>query len=480
MNKIKKLTNSKGFTLIELLAVITILGILVLLAAPKFSGYISEAKLTQIKADIKTHETVLSAKLAEDSNFLNELNTIERKNLEMYKENESLFAIEGKVERNYEFDGIYLDFPKEEFEIKTKLKGNFILDSEGKVYYEDYNIKNKIATDEEEDEVRPDGIVILKDKSGVIMPDGKFIHAVTEDDFELGFKANGYYSYVGNEREVYIPSDLKLNGKILTDASHLFNGSFVEKVVLLDNEITNMNSMFKDSQAISLDLSSFDTSNVTNMRYMFSDSHYETLNVNNFNTENVKNMYAMFQRVKSKSLDLISFNTSNVVNMSYMFYQSESKSINLSSFDTSNVEVMENMFRGSHFKSLNLKHFNTSNVNNMYAMFSNTQAAIIDISSFDTSNVTTMQSMFNKVQIKSIDVSSFNTKNVKIMSHMFRDSEIEILDLSSFDMTNVENVYMFGGSKATIGYARTQKDADILNSTSNKPKELTFTIKQQQ
>ena len=455
MNKIKNFNGSKGFTLIELLTVIAILGILVLLTAPKFSTYISEVKLTQIKADIKTHETALAAKLTEDSNFLNELNTIEKENLEMYKENESLFTIEGKVERNYEFDGIYLDFPKEEFEIKTKLKGKFILDSEGKIYYQDSNvkIKNKVITDEEGNEVRPDGIVILKDKSGIIMPDGKFIPAVTKDDFKLGFKANGYYSYVGNEREVYIPSDLKLNGEILTDGSHLFNGSFVEKVVLLDNEITNMTYMFRDSQAIALDLSSF-------------------------NTENVNNMYAMFQGVKSKSIDLMNFNTSNVSNMSYMFYQSKSKSINLSSFDTSKVKSMQNMFRESQIEFLNLNHFNTSNVNNMFAMFFQSQAKIIDISSFDTSNVTTMQSMFNKVQAKSIDVSSFNTKNLKNTNYMFVDFETEILDLSLFDMENVESwENMFMGSKIKTGYARTQKDVDILNSSSNKPEDLIFTIK---
>ena len=38
-------TNKRGFTLIELLTVIAILGILVLLAAPKFLGYIEDVKL---------------------------------------------------------------------------------------------------------------------------------------------------------------------------------------------------------------------------------------------------------------------------------------------------------------------------------------------------------------------------------------------------------------------------------------------------
>lgn len=41
-------TNKRGFTLIELLTVIAILGILVLLAAPKFLGYAEKANIVKI------------------------------------------------------------------------------------------------------------------------------------------------------------------------------------------------------------------------------------------------------------------------------------------------------------------------------------------------------------------------------------------------------------------------------------------------
>jgi len=52
MNKVRK--NKKGFTLIELIVVIAILGILVLLAAPKFLGYTKNAKVATMQADVKT------------------------------------------------------------------------------------------------------------------------------------------------------------------------------------------------------------------------------------------------------------------------------------------------------------------------------------------------------------------------------------------------------------------------------------------
>ena len=64
--------NKKGFTLIELLTVIAILGILVLLAAPKFLGYTEQAKLAQIKNDVAAHEKQVSLELLEDPSYLDE------------------------------------------------------------------------------------------------------------------------------------------------------------------------------------------------------------------------------------------------------------------------------------------------------------------------------------------------------------------------------------------------------------------------
>ena len=63
--------NKKGFTLIELLTVIAILGILVLLAAPKFLGYTEQAKLTQIKNDSKAHETALNLEMTNNLDYIN-------------------------------------------------------------------------------------------------------------------------------------------------------------------------------------------------------------------------------------------------------------------------------------------------------------------------------------------------------------------------------------------------------------------------
>ena len=52
-----------------------------------------------------------------------------------------------------------------------------------------------------------------------------------------------------------------------------------------------MQNMFVGSQATTLDLSSFDTSNVTNMQYVLFSSN--TLDLSSFDTSNVTNMYVL-------------------------------------------------------------------------------------------------------------------------------------------------------------------------------------------
>ena len=75
------------------------------------------------------------------------------------------------------------------------------------------------------------------------------------------------------------------------------------------------------SQATSIDLSSFDTSNVTNMEWMFYLNSATSLDLSSFDTSNVTNMNGMFWLSQASSLDLSSFDTSNVTNMVGMFYE---------------------------------------------------------------------------------------------------------------------------------------------------------------
>lgn len=146
-----------------------------------------------------------------------------------------------------------------------------------------------------------------------------------------------------------------------------------------------------------------------------------------------------------------------------------------------NIVGMMSMFEGATSSTLELIYLDTSNVTDMRSMFKDNQATSLDLSNFDTSNVTLMLSMFNGSQATSLDLSSFNISQVTDMSEMFSESKATVLDLSSFDMSNFDGsntqysfTRMLWSCAATIGYARTQADADILNSVSGKPYDLTF------
>lgn len=96
----------------------------------------------------------------------------------------------------------------------------------------------------------------------------------------------------------------------------------------------------------------------------------------------------------------------------------------------------------------------------------------------NTSNVTNMQAMFQNYKDTSLNLSSFDTSNVTNMNSMFQSSNVTTLDLSSFDTSSVTDMsWMFYGSSATVGYARTQAEADKFNASSGKPAALNFIVK---
>ena len=221
-----------------------------------------------------------------------------------------------------------------------------------------------------------------------------------------------------------------------------------EKVYLNEDS----SRMFSDlSNLISLDVSSFDTSQVTSMIGMFFDAHELTsLNVSSFDTSNVTDMSRMFGALNLTTLDLSNFDTSKVTNMSGMFYDMRSLiSLNVSNFDTSKVTDMRTMFSGLlSLTSLNVSNFDTSQVTDMNSMFSGMSLTDLNLSNFDTSKVTNMSYMFSNMRnLTSLDLSNFNTSKVTDMDEMFSNMfNLTSLDLSNFNTSKVTSMYfMFYG-----------------------------------
>ena len=141
-----------------------------------------------------------------------------------------------------------------------------------------------------------------------------------------------------------------------------------------------------------------------------------------------------------------------IKNIKELLYKKEN---DLNCIDTSAITDMSNLFKYVNylFENINISNWNVSNVTNMNYMFYDSQATTLDLSSFNTSKVTDMNSMFRSCAATTLDLSSFDTSNV------------------------TDKRYMFKNSSATIGYARTQTDADYFNSSTNKPSGLNFIVK---
>ena len=164
----------------------------------------------------------------------------------------------------------------------------------------------------------------------------------------------------------------------------------------------------------------------------------------------------MFSNSQATTLDLSNFNTSNVTNMEEMFYKSQATTIDVSSFNTSNVTNMKYMFGYSQATALDLSNFNTSKVTNMYAMFYKSQIITLDVSSFDTSNVTDMSYMFNNsIKLKTIYASNkFKTDLVTSSSNMFYNSTLLVGGLgTTYNSSYVDKTYArIDGGTSSPGY----------------------------
>ena len=254
----------------------------------------------------------------------------------------------------------------------------------------------------------------------------------TTDTLTQGLQyVNGQYTYKYMQEGKYADSGLAWQnitsdgwGVQLTDKAS--TNAVTSKVCTYINNvpITSMSYMFAYSQATTLDVSNFDTSNVTYMNIMFGNSQATTLDVSNFDTSNVTTMAQMFESSQATTLDVSNFDTSKVTSMGSMFQLSQATTLDLSNFNTTNVTNMSWMFYYSKATTLDVSNFDTSKVTNMGSMFVNSKATILDLSNFNTSNVTNMAQMFNSsTNLKTIYVSDkFNTNNVTSSANMFTDS----------------------------------------------------------
>ena len=109
-----------------------------------------------------------------------------------------------------------------------------------------------------------------------------------------------------------------------------------ENIIILKWEtlLVSCAEMFKNlNNIVSIDLSSFNTSNVTTMNEMFYKCYQlKYINFKNCDTSLVTNMGSMFYSTQLTSLNLSSFNTPSLEFMRYMFYECRYRNIRFIKF----------------------------------------------------------------------------------------------------------------------------------------------------
>ena len=416
--------NKKGFTLVELLAVIAILAILVIIALPNVINMYTKAK----KEAFLTETKKLYSEV--EKNYISS----------------SITGTPSKVINSE--DNTKLDMTGE------KLKYCVILNGQGKVKSMkvsngewvaslDNNKKLEDLSIDDLEEGNLDGYKCSQYTPNVPKAtnctfDGKLVQGAEY--------VNGQYTYRYKQEaggrfgwdNIYIDGW----GVQLTDGESTAPVTTKLCTYINDKPVVSMDSMFHTSKPVSIDFSSFNTTNIRSMQNMFVDNETKSLDLSNFDTSNVTSMSGMFAYSKATELDLSNFDTSKVTTMSSMFENSMATSIiGLKNFDTSKVRYMWGTFKSSKAKELDLLNFDTSNVIDMTYTFYGSYADTLDLSSFNTSKVVKMLGMFelNKAT-KIIGLNKFDTRKVTDMTQMFNYSSVENLDLSSFDLSSLKSM----------------------------------------
>lgn len=203
---ISRLKDNKAFTIIELIMVVGIIGILVGIASPRFTGFTSKANIARIRSDTKVVENVVEGQLSRNENPL-EVEIVLVDELGSFVDEGKLYDIKGLVN-----DGELIEersYHKVKLSVvnksRSRLKGTFYSDDKGKAYYahdvilsgpdngggpngdsNDGDSEEKDDGEKEDELSQVDREIELKIKAGYIPVSSK------EDLYTISETGNGY------------------------------------------------------------------------------------------------------------------------------------------------------------------------------------------------------------------------------------------------------------------------------------------------
>ena len=266
----QKRNKNEAFTIIELIVVMAIIAILVLLASPKFLNQTAEAKEIQIKNDVKVVENILESYMLRNNDKLS--NDLEFKDKAEVEES----LAEGKV---YDYMEIVKTIEGDKFYVlkdigNSKLKGEFVANEGGKVYY----ISDKASKDNnDDDDGGPDteGFIFNEETLTITGYEGKVpANLVTPAQIRKNGKLydvktigdNAFYDY--DLTSIVIPDSVTTIGEYAFAYNRLTNVEIPNSVISIGSSAfgyNNLTSVEIPDSVTSIGYYAFDGNKLTNV-----------------------------------------------------------------------------------------------------------------------------------------------------------------------------------------------------------------------
>ena len=301
---------------------------------------------------------------------------------------------------------------------------------------------------------------------GIYYPNGQYVYKYKEymqTNEELPI--DGWSVKVSNPNSteaITTPLCTSINGKPIVSTSYMFYNSQASSIDLSSfytSNVIDMQYMFsKMPNIVSLDVGSLDTSNVTNMYCMFeSNDNLEKIdNLDKLNLKKVTNMgYFLFENKKMKELKITNWDLSNIENAYGMFgqlgYNSNSLDFEVSNFKLPKVTSFDYVFDsvGYNTENLNFKveNIEVKNANEAIETFesigSNSENADIFINNINIKNATKIQYLFQNIAYSTSNTDlTISNINIESATTSFNNFERICYSSSGIANININNINM--------------------------------------